>query len=234
MSGNTTNAAGAGNGGGAVYFLNTPFGDTNLLSFDTIAGNSAPSASGGGLFAFGTGNSIKASIVAANTAPSGKDCAGAANGANAFTFTSAGYNLEDSPDTCSFTQPTDKVVAASSLGLGPLANNGGATMTRSLLSGSSGDQRGPRRFVHGPGPRRRRSRSRPTSAASRGHSPPAGTATSARSSSVTSDVSVTGSIAPATVNVGQHATIKLTVKNAGPVPATATAVIASRPPRASR
>jgi uncharacterized repeat protein (TIGR01451 family) len=222
FSGNTTNATGAGNGGGSVYF-DTPSGDTNLLSFDTIAGNSAPTASGGALFAYGTGNSIKASIIAANTASSGKDCAGLANGANSFTFTSAGYNLEDSPDTCGFTQSTDKVVAASSLGLGPLANNGGTTLTRSLLIGSPAinavplasctDQTSPTPVTITTD---QRGVARPQ---------PAGANCDIGAFEFgDSDVSVTGSIAPTTVSVGQHATITLTVKNAGPVPATATAV----------
>ncbi len=51
-------------------------------------------------------------------------------------FTSLGYNLEDSPDTCHFTATGDKVLAASAVALGPLTNNGGPTQTRALLPGS--------------------------------------------------------------------------------------------------
>jgi uncharacterized repeat protein (TIGR01451 family) len=229
LSGNTTNATGAGNGGGAVYFA-TPAGDTNLLSFDTIAGNSAPSGGGGGLFAYGTGNSIKGSIVAANTASTGNDCAGTANGANAFTFTSAGYNLEDSPDTCTFTQPTDKVVGASSLGLGPLANNGGATMTRSLLIGSPAinavplasctDQTSPTPVTITTD---QRGVARPQ--------PAGGNCDIGAFEFGDSDVSLTGTAVPSptAVTVGQTATLSLTVANAGPVPATATTVSLALP-----
>jgi uncharacterized repeat protein (TIGR01451 family) len=128
LSGDGTTFTGTSDGGGAIALV----AGTTKLSFMTIAGNTATAAPGGGIFNDGETVDTKNSIVASNAGVNGADCGGTSSP----TFTSLGYNLEDSPDSCGFTQPTDKVVAASTLGLGPLANNGGPTMTRALLAGS--------------------------------------------------------------------------------------------------
>jgi hypothetical protein len=80
---------------------------------------------------------------------------------------SDGYNIESPGDTCGFDQGTDQVnVSADDLKLGPLADNGGPTMTHALEAGSvaidvipeddcvdaegellAADQRGEPRFV---------------------------------------------------------------------------------------
>jgi predicted outer membrane repeat protein len=50
---------------------------------------------------------------------------------------SLGSNIEGSSDTCGLNQPSDQVnVAEERLNLGPLANNGGPTMTHALGAGS--------------------------------------------------------------------------------------------------
>ena len=50
---------------------------------------------------------------------------------------SGGHNIESPANTCDFEQPTDQVnVSADDLKLGPLADNGGPTMTHALLPGS--------------------------------------------------------------------------------------------------
>jgi hypothetical protein len=55
----------------------------------------------------------------------------------AAVITSGGGNIESPGDTCGFDQPTDLVnVTAEQLKLGPLADNGGPTMTHALLPGS--------------------------------------------------------------------------------------------------
>jgi hypothetical protein len=52
-------------------------------------------------------------------------------------MTSGGGNIESPGDSCGFDQPTDQVnVSAADLKLGPLADNGGPTMTHALLPGS--------------------------------------------------------------------------------------------------
>jgi hypothetical protein len=69
----------------------------------------------------------------ANTLIDG-DCDG--NGSD-LTWVSRGHNIESPGDTCRFDRPTDQVdVTAADLKLGPLANNGGPTMTHALLPGS--------------------------------------------------------------------------------------------------
>jgi hypothetical protein len=51
--------------------------------------------------------------------------------------TSNGYNIESPANTCGFDQSTDMPnMAAEQLNLGPLADNGGPTMTHALLPGS--------------------------------------------------------------------------------------------------
>jgi hypothetical protein len=48
---------------------------------------------------------------------------------------SSGYNIESPGDTCGLIHETDQVdVSADDLNLGPLANNGGSTMTHALLT----------------------------------------------------------------------------------------------------
>ena len=51
--------------------------------------------------------------------------------------TSLGHNIESSGDTCGFDRSTDQVgISGERLNLGPLADNGGPTMTHALLAGS--------------------------------------------------------------------------------------------------
>jgi hypothetical protein len=53
---------------------------------------------------------------------------------------STGYNTESPGDTCGFDQPTDQAsVSADALNLGPLANNGGPTMTHKPGDGGFGE-----------------------------------------------------------------------------------------------
>jgi len=59
------------------------------------------------------------------------------NGDCSGDITSNGYNIESPGDTCGFDQSTDLVnVSADALNLGPLADNGGPTMTHALGAGS--------------------------------------------------------------------------------------------------
>ena len=52
-------------------------------------------------------------------------------------MTSNGYNIESPGDSCGLTDPTDLVnVSAAELNLGPLADNGGPTLTHALLPSS--------------------------------------------------------------------------------------------------
>ena len=95
-------------------------------------------------------------VVAGNTAPVGRGCydAGA-------VLTSLGHNLEDA-DTCNFTRASDQVNANAALG--PLQDNGGPTLTHTLLPGSQAIDAGNNAMC--PGPR--------STASTSGSSPPAG------------------------------------------------------------
>jgi hypothetical protein len=140
----------AHNQGGAI---DTDTGNASTtLNAVTVARN--VSATGGGGIAQDNGNppvSVANSIIALNSAPSGKNCEG--------TFVSGGHNLLGSISGCTgFSSATNDRVnkSSSQVDLGSLANNGGPTKTIALLSGSlainhagssapSRDQRGHKR-----------------------------------------------------------------------------------------
>jgi hypothetical protein len=114
LSGNTTQSCGGGiDVDGRVTVTST-----------TISGN-ASNDCGGGLFNQGS-LTLASTIVSGNTA---NDCDG--------EVTSNGYNLESPGDTCGFGGEGDQAsVPADQLRLGPLADNGGLTMTHALEPGS--------------------------------------------------------------------------------------------------
>jgi hypothetical protein len=121
---NFTNSTISGNSaaaGGGLYVEQPTVGTvTANLNFVTVANNSA-SAGGGGLFVSTAGAiNLKNSIVADNTAPSGPNLSG--------TITSQNYNHIENPSGASFAAMANDVVAGDPA-LGPLANNGGVTLT---------------------------------------------------------------------------------------------------------
>lgn len=96
--------------------------DTATLMSSTVAGNDA----------VGAGGDIRnvGELIVLNTLVDGSCTMDAA-------ATSDGYNIESPGDTCGFGQETDRVnVTEGELGLDPLADNGGPTMTHALLPGS--------------------------------------------------------------------------------------------------
>jgi uncharacterized repeat protein (TIGR01451 family) len=217
VSGNSsTNAAGTGGGGGGIMF--DFVGTTDQLTFDTIAGNTVSGGAGGGVFADNLTVDTKNSIIALNTASSGANCAGTTP-----TLTSLGHNLENTPDSCNFIAAGDKVLPSASVGLGPLANNGGPTMTRSLLSGSAAidaipfasctDQATP---TPQPVTTDQRGVTRPQ--------PAGGNCDIGAYEFGSADIALSASAAPTTLKVGQQATFTFAVSNAGPVFATNTAI----------
>lgn len=115
ISGNT-----ALNGGGIF----NRFGTVNLIHV-TLTGNTATD-NGGGVWNFGGTMTLTNTIVNSNMAATpSDDCAGA--------ITSLGYNLAS--DTSCALGGTGDLNSTNSL-LGPLANNGGPTMTHALLLAS--------------------------------------------------------------------------------------------------
>lgn len=107
--------------GGGIDVLGSTEG-VHTLTNVTISGNSSPT--GGGFNNIGSAFTFTNTIVANQT--SGADCAGDA-------ITTGGNNL-DSDNTCGLTDPDD-VPNVDPL-LGPLQDNGGATETQALLTGS--------------------------------------------------------------------------------------------------
>jgi Ca2+-binding RTX toxin-like protein len=100
---------------------------TMILSSVTVSGNSS-----GIDF---TGIAMGSSLTLRNTILSGNGPAGSSQCTDGGTITSAGYNLVGSMSECPFAAATGDLTAADPL-LGPLAGNGGATLTRALLAGS--------------------------------------------------------------------------------------------------
>lgn len=113
-------ATGASSGGGAIYQTGN---GAATIRYATIANNTA--IFGAGIYNDGGGSSltIGKSIVAHNATG---NCDG--------VITSAGYNLTNNTGCGAFTNTGD--VQNASLPLGPLADNGGPTPTRMLLSGN--------------------------------------------------------------------------------------------------
>jgi hypothetical protein len=102
------------NGTGGVAAL----GGTVVVIDSTITSNGVY-----GLGTSGSTTSIAGSILAAN----GTNCAGA--------VTDDGYNLS-TDNSCGFSPPSEDNVTGAQLSLGPLANNGGPTLTELPLAGS--------------------------------------------------------------------------------------------------
>jgi len=109
-----TNSTVSGNTGGGI---GNAVGDVRLNS-STVSGNTEV-----GIF-----SERDASLTLTNSLVNG-GCQG--------YITSNGNNIESPGDTCDLDQATDQVdVSADDLKLGPLADNGGLTMTHALLPGS--------------------------------------------------------------------------------------------------
>lgn len=127
----------AGRDGGGVYFL---WGDASSFTNCTIGDNHAVEE-GGGIVVGGVDNLTLTHVtVAGNTAPLGSALvngevtlrnsilAGTCSGDPA---TSQGGNIESPGDNCGLVHATDQIaISSGSLGLAPLAYNGGATRTR--------------------------------------------------------------------------------------------------------
>lgn len=125
ISGNTS----TGWHGGGVFHTD----GTLTLASSTVTANTSPGGTAGGLFlgSFGAPNgaaSLQSSVVAGN---SGDECFVFYGGP--FAMESRGHNVLGD-GSCGALAPSDKVVADALLG--PLADNGGPTLTHALLAGS--------------------------------------------------------------------------------------------------
>jgi hypothetical protein len=118
----------SGNNGSSVFGSGgISNGNTLTVVNSTISGNTGNS--GGGIYNhFNQIANIKNTIVANNTASTGPDLNG--------TFNSQDYNLIGNTSGATFTGSTAHNITNVNALLGPLANNGGPTMTHALLPGS--------------------------------------------------------------------------------------------------
>ena len=120
VSGNTATEDGGGvydNGGAAI-----------AIASSTVALNAA-GGDGGGLVSQGTAFSFQNTVVAGNTATGdGADCNG--------TFSSGDYNLVGTTAGCTLNGSTDNTITGTDPMLGPLADNGGFTLTHLPMMGS--------------------------------------------------------------------------------------------------
>lgn len=99
------------------------------LGYATIANNTASAGTGGVSLQAGNTANLIGTIIAGNTGTTANDCAGG-------TFNSLGYNLIGSTAGCTITGATGTNVTNVAALLGPLANNGGPTLTHLPLPGS--------------------------------------------------------------------------------------------------
>jgi cysteine-rich repeat protein len=138
LSNNQSRASGGTGRGGGVSLARVS-GDVDVtVSFSsvTVADNQA-STSGGGLDLTGfdqpggPGIQLRNTILADNAAPVGPDCATAADGAR---VSSQGYNLIGTMSDCSVESSEASDLVGVISGLGPLAGNGSAMRTHSLMS----------------------------------------------------------------------------------------------------
>jgi beta-glucanase (GH16 family) len=126
LSGNTS----TGWHGGAFFHTD---GVMNIVN-STIVNNVAPAGTTGGGFV-GTFTSANANLTLINTiiaSNSGSQCFYAPFGSGTVTATSLGHNLVS--DTSCFAVASDLIVGDAQIG--PLANNGGPTLTHALSPGS--------------------------------------------------------------------------------------------------
>lgn len=129
------------NGGGGILFVIVRYGVT--LASVTVAGNSAPSATGGGLLVYHNYGGVTAvriggSIVSGNTSGIGAtaNCARSSvtQVPSQTQIISLGYNIaDDAANSCGFTAAGDRIANPQ---LGPLAGNGGPTATMAIPAGS--------------------------------------------------------------------------------------------------
>jgi CSLREA domain-containing protein len=120
VSNSTLSGNSAGTDGGGI---DVGFGTSSLTNV-TVAFNTAPSSTGGGLVNTNNTVTVRDSIISSNT---GGDC-------DPSNLSASQGNNVVSDGSCAFTQPTDK--PSTDPQLAPLADNGGPTQTHALPAGS--------------------------------------------------------------------------------------------------
>jgi hypothetical protein len=135
VSGNSTGGPNDRPGGGGG--ISNP-GTLTLINC-TIANNQTGTGAPGAINGYGTGGGVATggTVTLKNTIAANNTVAGGADGPDLFgTFVSNDYNLIGSTAGATFTGTTTHNVLNQNPNLGPLANNGGLTLTHALLAGS--------------------------------------------------------------------------------------------------
>jgi CSLREA domain-containing protein len=124
ISGNT-----ATDGGGGI-FNNPPIGTANAVRIINATITANTGSGGGGISTFDPGViTLRNALVAGNSSASAPDLSGMVN--------SEGYNLIGSIDGATIAGDTTGNLVGQPANLGPLADNGGPTLTHGLLPGSA-------------------------------------------------------------------------------------------------
>jgi uncharacterized repeat protein (TIGR01451 family)/CSLREA domain-containing protein len=124
---NSTVSGNSATEGGGIYNGGTIAGMD--VGYATIASNNASAGAGGVQSQAGSTSSLIGTIIAGNTGTTANDCSGA-------DFNSLGYNLIGSTAGCTITGSISTNVTDVPALLGPLADNGGPTLTHLPLAGS--------------------------------------------------------------------------------------------------
>jgi hypothetical protein len=138
ISGNSVSGTGLATavGGGIRNYGNLQI-TSSTIAYDSVSGQNG--AFGGGIYSSAPTRS-DSSIIALNSAPTGPDLTGGGG------LQSMGYNLiGNNADAVISSHPTDQIgtpAAPIDPLLGPLANNGGPTLTHALQAGSPAIDRG--------------------------------------------------------------------------------------------
>ncbi len=213
ISDNTLSAPSAADVGGGGFYQN---GLGGTVTNATLTANRS-NQPGGGYFG-DSGSTFKSTIVAANSAASGH-----ANCDGPMAPSSAGNNLEDTmPTTCNFTAAGDLVGVPADLG--PLADNGGPALTHALLAGSPAIDHIPLAQCTQQGT------PQPVTTDERGV--PRGLDGACDIGAyefAPADLALTASASTSSIALGGQATLTFAISDAGPAPATNTALSVAIP-----
>jgi CSLREA domain-containing protein len=125
ITNSTISGNSASNRGGGIYL----YGQTLTINNSTLTGNTA-SSSGGGVYLYGSTLNLFSTIIANNINGGAPDIGvgetGTVNGTNSLVRGTSGFSFSTNVANITGQDPL----------LGPLANNGGPTLTHALLAGS--------------------------------------------------------------------------------------------------
>jgi parallel beta-helix repeat protein/predicted outer membrane repeat protein len=125
ITNSTISGNSASNRGGGIYL----YGQTLTINNSTLTGNTA-SSSGGGIYLYGSTLNLFSTIIANNINGGAPDIGvgetGTVNGTNSLVRGTSGFSFSTNVANITGQDPL----------LGPLANNGGPTLTHALLAGS--------------------------------------------------------------------------------------------------